>query len=232
MADIKKSYDGIEKQIKEELEGTQKSLKTSLYIKIGVLLIIIIYMSFLWHIIASFNATGAMQAMLGIVENNTEYREKMIADLNDSAETNVDEIYNQLNLAIPQIRMEIEKVIFEKIDMFALHIEEEFNISLEGYMKSKIEEINLKKKDATPGEKLTQLIGSLRNDFKSQTYAFTETLTSEISGDILDLNKELKKLQAGKNLTEKEKYQRALLSIWVKLLNTEIKEQGEEAQTE
>ncbi len=224
---LAKSYGNIEKQIKEELASTQKSLTMSMYIKIGVLVVIVIYMSVLWHFMATMDAKFAMEAILGSLKTNTEYRQTMVADLNKSAETNVTQVFDQLNMSFPQIRGEIEKVVFEKIDLFAQKVEEEFNLSLQEPIKAKIDGINNTSKD-TPEGKLNLLMVDLRTDFKTLTYSFTKGLTEGMTQDLLKLNKDLKKLQSNQNLTEKEKYERQLICIWVKLLNKRLQEESKE----
>lgn len=225
--DLTKTYENVEKQIKEELDSTQKSLKKNLIIKIVALVIIIGYMSFLTYMVSQVNAKGAMEAVLASV-NNPETRKDIITKLNNSAETNVDDMYKQLNANIPQIRAELEKLIFEKIKVFSGTVEKEFNAALNDYIKAKIEETNIAKKDSPPEEKLSILMGNLQNDFKTIAFAFSTEMTKEASQDLVKLNKDLQKLQAGKNLTQHEKYQRNLISIWVKLLNIQMKEAEKE----
>jgi len=190
--------------------------------------VIVIYMSVLWHFMASMDAKFAMEAILGSIKTNTEYRQTMVTDLNKSAEANVTQVFDQLNMSFPQIRGEFEKVVFEKIDLFAQKVEEEFNLSLQEPIKAKIDGINNTSKETSPEGKLNLLMTDLRTDFKTLTYSFTKGLTEGMTQDLLKLNKDLKKLQSNQNLTEKEKYERQLICIWVKLLNKRIQEENKE----
>jgi hypothetical protein len=218
-------FEEITKLIKEDLESTHKILRTNITVKIVLLCAMVIYLSFLYSMIAKLDSDSVVYAAsqkflkdLPQIANNAKVQ------LKQNAPKFADDVEVSILQAIPDIRKSTQQKILDE----ALNIIPQFESQINSYMSDVIkkhkDDINTAMPNTTTAKKLDRLTMFITDDFKKNAIYISEQLRKDLSGDIKKLNKQFSKLQSGKNLTPKEMTERKLLGVWAKLMQIKMKD--------
>ena len=222
--DVNASIQSSFESVRTELLNVEKSHKTAIIVKVIILIISTIYLFWLFGMIKQVDA----EALVSTTKNQfmadlPGYTSKISKDLKDTAPETIDSVKKHVDEMIPQLRIHLQDEVLKQTKTLTDSIGSDVDSVISEYVKSHAEEIKEKKPDATDMERAKELFGMIRGDFKKMVQDSVGKHLDKYKEGIKTLNVDLKKLKAGKNLDKKEKLQKKLISIWVKLMKIEQK---------
>jgi hypothetical protein len=220
-ATIEKSY----KTIKEDLLKQEKSIRTSIIIKAVLLVFVICYMGYMYSQVSRIDAEEVVNMTKNqFIAELPKISKQMSDDLKASAPATMESLKKRSLEILPQVREHMQAQVLSETKKLTDGIGEEMNTLLAEYVKDNAAKINQSKSDKTDLDKARLLTQMIRADFKKTVQEAADKHLQEYSKDMMKLNADLKKLKDNKNLTQKEKYHRDLISVWAKLMKMEMKD--------
>ena len=222
--DVNQSIQSSFESVREELLNVEKGHKTAITVKVIILIVSIIYLSWLFTMIKQVDANGLVETIkLDFMSKLPAYSQQISKDLKASAPETIDNAKKQVDEMIPQLRIHMQDEVLKQTQVLTDSIGKDVDTIVEEYVKTHAESIKEKKPDATDLERAKELFGMIRTDFKGMVQGSINEHLDKYKEGIKTLNIDLKKLKAGKGLDEKEKIQRKLVCVWVKLMKVEQK---------
>lgn len=222
--DVNSSIQSSFESVREELLNVEKGHKTAITVKVIILIASIIYLSWLFMMIKQVDANSLVETMkLDFMNKLPTYSQQISKDLKASAPETIESAKKQVDEMIPQLRIHMQDEVLKQTQVLTDSIATDIDTIVEEYVTKHAESIKEKKPDASDLERAKELFGMIRTDFKSMVQDSVNKHLDKYKEGIKTLNVDLKKLKAGKNLDEKEKLQKQLVTVWVKLMNVEQK---------
>ncbi len=222
--DVNQSIQASFESVREELLNVEKGHRTAITVKIIILIVSIIYLSWLFSMVKQVDANGLVETMkLDFMSKIPAYSAQISKDLKASAPETIDNAKKQVDEMIPQLRIHMQDEVLKQTQVLTDSIATDVDTIVEEYVKSHADSIKEKKPDATDLERAKELFGMIRTDFKGMVQESVNKHLDKYKEGVKTLNIDLKKLKAGKNLDEKEKIQKQLVTVWVKLMKVEQK---------
>jgi len=222
--DVNASIQASFESVREELLNVEKGHKTAITVKIIILIVSIIYLSWLFGMIKQVDANSLVETIkLDFMNQLPAYSQQISKELKASAPETIDSAKKSVDEMIPQLRIHMQDEVLKQTQVLTDSIGTDIDTIVAEYVKTHAESIKEKKPDATDLERAKELFGMIRTDFKNMVQESINKHLDKYKEGIKTLNIDLKKLKAGKGLDDKEKIQKQLVTVWVKLMKIEQK---------
>lgn len=230
--DTKDVCASLDKRMRTNLDGEVAGLQLGIKIKAGLIIFVVLYMSWAINRIALIDAEFVMSTIRYNVQSGQQgFVQEASDELKRSAPTTVRGLRRDLVGSVPSLRTDAERSILGSIDAVGKELEQALTQDVAQLIEDYKAKVNSTNPNLSDAEKLNRVVALLRQDFRSEVTRIANSRTSEFTADLQKLNKQLVRLRQGKNLTKKEEYQRDLLMTWHKLAQMKI-QKGEIAPTE
>jgi len=225
LKDTTKSFQSTFDEVKQDLLAVEKSLKTAIIVKAIMLLIVIIYMSWLYGSIKKIDAEAIVSTVKQqfLAQTLPTMSKEIARDLKASAPSTIEDTKKQIDQMIPELRVHLQAKALDETQKLTDSIAADVDTIVADYVVNHAEDIKKRKPNATDLERAKDLFQMMRADFKKMVMKAANKHIDEYNKDVKKLHIDLKKLRTSRNLTGKEKLQRKIIAIWVKLLKIEQK---------
>lgn len=214
----------LEELIEQHIKPREASLQLGQKIRIGLLVIIVGYFSFLYWLVAGFDANSAVMMMRGQLEAELPaMKAETITQMKVAAPQVVDSYAKSLVANVPSMRQQLEDQVLAYTNNNVVEMEAGLNDIFVGMIKeskTKLDQMG----SASTEQKLDRLTKEMTLQIGQESQLIVEGLGKEFKVEIGKINKELKRLQTSSNLTAKEKSQKELLRVVAKLMQMKMKD--------
>lgn len=215
----------LEKTLNETMAAREASLSTGMKIRAVVLVVVVLYFGFLYHLVAGFTADHAVMMMRGQLDAELpQIKQETVQNMKASAPMVVESYTQDLINSIPEMRVRLEGELLAAtgamINDLQVGLNEVFTQTL-AESKGQLDQMG---SDMSTSEKLNRLSQEMRVQFHQESRTVVDELSADFSSTVRDLITQVKHLQTAKNLTAKEKRQKEMLRVWSKLMQLKMKD--------
>lgn len=222
----------LETSLLEQSRAREAALSLGLKIKAGLLLFVLLYFSFLYSTVASFNPDEAVMMVRGQLEAELpQVKQETIQSMKTAAPEVVTRYAQGFVEAIPSLRDQLEQELLTATGGMITKLQADLNTMTGEMLKESKAGL-----DQIPGqsthEKLDRLSKEMRIRIHEESRAAVDQLSGDFSTKIGELNTKIKRLQTAGTLTATEKHQKEMLRVWSKLMQMKMKDVNKAVQEE
>jgi len=211
--------------VHETLRKYKKSCLVGLIVRIVLLLVVLIYMSWLSAKLSQLDADTVMiKARTELVKKLPGLERDIVAKLKNSAPEIISQLEQRSNEIIPRLFSSFEDRAITEIKKGTADIQEKLAKELDEHVKFELQRIDKHYPNLTSKERLDKLIAAMHGSFRGRVEGSIDTIAVRYRREMENINNWLKRLQSGEGLSQREMYQRDLVAAALKLI--EVKTGG------
>lgn len=223
----------LETFIAETMQAREASLNRGGKIRAVVLVVVLIYFSFLYSLVAGFDADQALLMVRGQMDAGLpQMKIDTIQKMKAAAPEVVASYTQEVQRSIPSMRNRLERELLVATGDTISHLQAGLNDVFTELLKESKSELDKMGSEKGTADKLDRLSKEMRVKFHEESRAVVDGLAAQFSSTLLDVEKKVQHLQTSKTLNAKEKQQREMLRIWSKLMQIKMKDVNKTIQQE
>jgi len=207
----------------ETLKNAKKSIVTGLVVRIVLLAVILLYMSWLYSKISQVNAdTVVSTARHKIAKELPSLAKQLSAQLKEQAPSVIKKLEDRSLEAIPEVGAILENRIKARLkEEMRPMLEEELTNLINTQVTGEFERLKKAHPDLYEEKMLDLLTDHIATNFEKNAINSMDIALEKINywGEMNEINDWLIRLQKGESLSEKEMYERELIGSTLKMIN-------------
>lgn len=215
----------LETTLSQTMAAREASLSMGMKVRLGVLVVVLLYFSFLYYLVAGFTADQALLMARGQLDAELpQMQRETVEKMKASAPEVVTQYTNNLVDSVPSMRVRLEEEMLANTHSVLTQMKADLNRVFLELLKESKTELDKMGKDLSTAQKLDRLSKEMRVRFFEERTTVVEGISKEFRSTVQKLNGQLLHLQTGKNLSKAEQHQREMLRVWSKLMQIKMKD--------
>jgi len=223
----------LETTLNQTMAAREASLSMGMKVRLGVLVVVLLYFSFLYYLVAGFTADQALLMARGQLDAELpQMQRETVEKMKATAPEVVTQYANNLVESVPSMRVRLEEELLANTHAVLTQMKADLNkVFLELLNESKTE-LDKMGKDQSTAEKLDRLSKEMRVRFFEERTTVVDGISKEFRSTVQKLNSQLLHLQTAKSLSKAEQHQKEMLRVWSKLMQIKMKDVNKQFQEE
>ena len=227
------AVEALEASLAESMQAREASLSLGMKVRAAALVIVLLYFSFLYSLVAGFTSDQAVDMARGHLDTQLPQLKKETVDHMKATAPEVVSTYTQnLLSSIPTIRQHLEDELLANTGSVIGDLQSGLNEVFTQMLQESKTELDKMGSDKSTVEKLDRLSKQMRIKFNEESRAAVDHLSGQFSSSMQKVIVEVQRLQANKGLNAKEKHQREMLRVWSKLMQIKMKDVNKQVHEE
>ncbi len=223
----------LETSLTETMAAREASLSTGMKVRAVVLVVVLLYFSFLYYLAATFTADQALLMARGQLDAQLpQMQRETVEKMKASAPEVVTQYTNNMVDSVPSMRVRLEDELLANTASVLTEMKGNLNKIFTDMLKESQTELDKMGQDKPTYQKLERLAKEMRLRFFHERTTMVDGISKEFRSTIQKLNSQLRHLQTAKTLTKAEQHQKEMLRVWSKLMQLKMKDVNRQFQEE